>query len=285
MDSPGYLTIPQLGLSHLSATFPIWTLFNDVTHRRVLLEALKAEEIDGFMYLAALFECEREVATVTLDIEEINERQKEDDGMTTDESLPNTQKVATRLKRCIQENRAYEDKLRRASAVGAKSYPGRNEFEKLAVRFSELDHLLVQCFYRRMTILTAAGTKENLRQTQATNDQAQATFEQTRSMGNLTWLAFFYVPLTFATGIFGMNVKEIDPEKGLSWHLFAKIAIGFLVVTFVVAVILRTIQKCCCRRLPAVSDEKSNRRRFAKQWWRNRSKVEGDIEMKPQQDV
>lgn len=285
VDSPGYLTIPQLGWSHLSATFPIWTLFNDVTHKRVLLEALKADEIDGFMYLAALLECERQVANVSLDIEEINERQGENDGLTTDESLPNTQKVATRLKRCTQENRAYEDKLRRASTVGAKSYTGRNEFEKLAVRFSELDHLLVQCFYRRMTILTAAGTKENLAQTQAAGDQARATLDQTRSMGTLTWLAFFYVPLTFATGIFGMNVKEIDSEKELSWRLFAKVAMIFLAVTFVVAVVLREMQKCWGRALPTVTNENGNRSWFGKRWSRADLKGDSTAEEKTHQDV
>lgn len=238
------MTIPRLGWTNLTAVFPIWTLFRDDTYKTKLLRCLKDWNIDEFLYQATLLQCEKEVLYLGLDIEEINDQQAEGGEITADKRLPNVQKVSTRLKNCIQENRAYEDKLRRAAFVAAAGYSARTDFEKLAVRFSELDNALVQCFYRQMTTLTAAGTQENLRQTTATNKQAQATYEQTRSMSTLTWLAFFYVPLTFVTGIFGMNVKEIDPDKPLSWKLYAAVASSFLVVSVLGAVAYRAMQKC-----------------------------------------
>lgn len=262
VDGPGHITIPRLGWTDKTAVFPIWVFFNDQTSRDVLLRCLRDDRMDEFLYRAALFQCEREILQVSMNIEMINDDQAEGDARTTHESLPNIQKVSTRLKSCIQENRAYEDKLRRGSFANSASYPLRTEFEKLAIRFSELDNSLVQCFYRQMTTLTAAGTQENLRQTKATNEQAQATYEQTRSMSALTWLAFFYVPLTFVTGIFGMNVKEIDPEKPLSYRLYAGVAGGFLCFSVVLVFGYRAVQKRRTRRsLEAGTARKQGQRR------------------------
>lgn len=234
VDSPGYITFPRLGWTHLTAVLPLWTLFCDDTNRGMLLQCLKQDAVDDFLYKVSLLQCEREALHISLDLEVINDTQFEG---TQDKSLPNIQKVATRLKSCIQENRAYEDKLRRVASVHPTSSPPRDDFDKLAIRFSELDNSLVQCFYRQTTTLTAAGTDENLKQTKATKKQATAIYEQTRSMSALTWLAFFYVPLTFVTGIFGMSGKEIDPGKPLSCVLYAKIAVGFLGVSVLAAAI------------------------------------------------
>lgn len=273
VKSPGYITIPQLGWSQLSAIFPLWTLLNDATQKSILLHCLRSGDIDEFLYRAAFLKAEREVLDVAWDIGEIFEQQASGDEKKTSKSLPNIHRVATRLKTCVQENRTYEDNLRRASAVLAASYPSRNEFEKLAIRFSELDNSLIQCHYRQMTNLTATGTRENLRQTKATNRQAQATYEQTRSMSTLTWLAFVYVPLTFVTGIFGMNVKEIDPGSPLSWHLFAKIALAFLVVTLVVTSAYHDINKW---RGTDFDSEDPERGRKESCWRRKKSKAERD---------
>lgn len=234
LDTPGYLTIPQLEWLTLTAIFPIWILFNDTTHKHILLHCLKKDDIDGFLYHAAMFQCEREVAYVSLELEHANDDQVAGE-TSTNESLANIQKVSARLKSCIQEDRAFEDRLRRAGSINGASCPTRSEFEKLAVRFSELDNALVQSFYRQTATLTAAGIQENLRQTTATNEQAQATLKQTTSMIALSWVAFIYAPLTFVTGIFGMNIKEIDLDNLLSWKLVLIIAVHLASMTLIVA--------------------------------------------------
>jgi len=41
----------------------------------------------------------------------------------------------------------------------------------------------------------------------------------------VTWLAFFYVPLSFVTGIFGMNVREINGSPISVWVCFVALAV------------------------------------------------------------
>ena len=250
----------------------------------MLLKCLKNGEVDEFMYKVSLYRCEREVLNVSRDIEEINDQQAARDLATTNESLPNLQRAATRLKSCIQENRAYEDKLRRASFIPPTGYLDRTEFEKLAIRFSEIDNSLVQCFYRQMTTLTAAGNEENLQQTKATNVQARATYEQTTSMSALTWLALVYVPLTFVSGIFGMNVKEIDPDKKLSWRRFAWIAAAFLGGTMAIAFFYQNVQKRRARN-KFRTEKRHERSQCVPRWHLRRSKSGADAGSKLQSQV
>lgn len=265
LSCPGHITIPQLGHTRLTAVLPFWNLFNDTTDRQILLRCLKDNDIDEFLYKGCLFWCEREVWHVDLDIEVINDEQATGDAATTNEKLPNLQKVSTRLKSCIVENRALEDRLRRAAAINAASYPDWTEFEKLAVRFSELDNSVVQCFYRQMTTLTATSAQENLRQSTATKEQAQATYDQARIMTTLSWLAMVYIPLTLVTGIFGMNVKEINHQSPLSWTFPAGVASVLLLITLAVA------QICYCFRKRKTSGWGGAIRELAdgcKRWWR-----------------
>lgn len=209
----------------------------------LLLNCLKDDDVDEFIYRACLYWTEREVTQVSLDIEMINEQQATGDGRTITKSLPNLQKAATRLKSCIIENRGHEDRLLRAASLKDSRYPAWEDFRKLAIRFTEIDTALMQCFYRQMMLLTATGTEDNLKQTLATKKQADASLYQAESMSTLSWLAFVYIPLTFVTGIFGMNVKEMDTSCPLSWKLAAGIAIAFLSVTFIIARTYRSYQK------------------------------------------
>jgi hypothetical protein len=52
--------------------------------------------------------------------------------------------------------------------------------------------------------------------------ESQEAIAQTKRLGKLTFLAFIFVPLSFTTSFFGMNVKELTPEHGLPiWAWFA----------------------------------------------------------------
>jgi Mg2+ and Co2+ transporter CorA len=54
---------------------------------------------------------------------------------------------------------------------------------------------------------------------------SQISIEQSQRATRLTQLAFIYVPLSFVTGIFGMNVQQIN-GTGLSiWVCFVALAI------------------------------------------------------------
>ena len=47
--------------------------------------------------------------------------------------------------------------------------------------------------------------------------EAGSIKEQAQQGQIITWLAFLYVPLSFVTGIFGMNIKEIDGSPLPMW--------------------------------------------------------------------
>jgi Mg2+ and Co2+ transporter CorA len=49
---------------------------------------------------------------------------------------------------------------------------------------------------------------------------SQASIEQTRRSTRLTQLVFIYVPLSFVTGIFGMNIKELNGSVLDLWAVF-----------------------------------------------------------------
>ena len=47
--------------------------------------------------------------------------------------------------------------------------------------------------------------------------ESHEAIEQAKRMGRLTFLAFIFVPLSFPTGIFWMNVQELKDDVGVKW--------------------------------------------------------------------
>lgn len=75
----------------------------------------------------------------------------------------------------------------------------------------ELDRLLMETFQLLMSSISVRDS--------------QLSIEQSQRATRLTQLAFIYVPLSFVTGIFGMNVQQIN-ATGLSiWVCFVTLAI------------------------------------------------------------
>jgi len=55
--------------------------------------------------------------------------------------------------------------------------------------------------------------------------ESQLSSEQAKRATRLTQLAFIYIPLSFVTGIFGMNLKELNGSGPSIWVCFAAVAI------------------------------------------------------------
>jgi Mg2+ and Co2+ transporter CorA len=66
---------------------------------------------------------------------------------------------------------------------------------------------------------------------------SQASIEQARRSTRLTQLAFIYVPLSFVTGIFGMNIKELNGSVLDFWAVFVCL-IAVVLVTAIVFLFL-----------------------------------------------
>lgn len=105
-----------------------------------------------------------------------------------------------------------------SSADHAKSEKARKTAERIERDFV---HLLARAetLHRRTTEAIAVLMSS------ISISESQRAVEQAEDMGRLTFLAFLFVPLSLATGFFGMNFKELDGEKlSLLWW-----AVGSLV--------------------------------------------------------
>lgn len=63
--------------------------------------------------------------------------------------------------------------------------------------------------------------------------ESQKSIEQSRQVNQLTKLAFFYIPLSFISSVFGMNVKEIQTNPPI-WVFFVT-AVSFTLLSILVA--------------------------------------------------
>jgi hypothetical protein len=100
-------------------------------------------------------------------------------------------------------------------------------------RASNLERLLIDSFQMLMSSVSVQQATISAEQTKASNEQltlnnlqaattarlADETAKQARGAFRITVLAFVYIPLTFVTGIFGMNIRVGGkPEDGFIWY-------------------------------------------------------------------
>ena len=95
--------------------------------------------------------------------------------------------------------------------------------KNILVRARELERLLIDSFQMLMSSVSVHQAAAGIAQT-------AASVEQARAATRVTYLAFVYIPLTFVTGIFGMNIRVGgDPKDGFVW--FAPL-VAFAVAIF-----------------------------------------------------
>lgn len=80
-----------------------------------------------------------------------------------------------------------------------------------------------------------------IRDAQNSAQQARESLKQTKQAMLLTGLAAVYLPLSLATGIYGMNVQEINDSGHSIWYFFVTMLALFL-VTFCTLVFARWLQ-------------------------------------------
>jgi hypothetical protein len=107
----------------------------------------------------------------------------------------------------------------------ARTYVGypRTTLQDILERCTVLEHFLMDSFH----LLVSSTSVLN----------AETEMEQANRSQRLTQLAFLYVPLSFVTGIFGMNVKEINGSPLSVWVAVVALAItaGCTAAVFITA--------------------------------------------------
>lgn len=101
-------------------------------------------------------------------------------------------------------------------------YP-RESLQDILERCTVLEHFLMDSFH----LLVSSTSVLN----------AETEMEQANRSQRLTQLAFLYVSLSFVTGIFGMNVKEINGSRLSGWVAVVALAVtaGCTAAVFVTA--------------------------------------------------
>ena len=86
-----------------------------------------------------------------------------------------------------------------------------NNHPRILADALKLDAFLMETFQLLMSSISA--------------QDSQLSLDEARRSSLITWLAFIYVPLSFVTGIFGMNLKEINGSPLSLWVSVITLAI------------------------------------------------------------
>ena len=101
----------------------------------------------------------------------------------------------------------------------------------------ELERFLMETFQLLMSSISVQDAKASIIQSQLNHQQSLRTTQ-------LTVLASIYVPLSFVTGIFGMNMKEFNGSRLSIWVFVVTIVIAVMVTAVVFLVLqMRSKQK------------------------------------------
>lgn len=96
-------------------------------------------------------------------------------------------------------------------------------FDEMIKDSEKLSQFLMESF---QLLLSSVSTKD-----------AQTSLEQANRGARLTQLAFIYLPLSFLTGIFGMNIRQINGSGPAWWVLLVGLVIIAVCTIFIFAVL------------------------------------------------
>ncbi|KAF3184779.1 hypothetical protein TWF788_005028 [Orbilia oligospora] len=117
--------------------------------------------------------------------------------------------------------------------------------EKLDCAFQDLD------FLRDKAALVQQAVTDALNREAATEsiNEAKQSIAQSESVNKLTRLAFVFVPLTFATSLFGMNIREWQADDKIpQLRSFIIVSVVIVLATMVVAAISSLMSKSIKKR-------------------------------------
>jgi Mg2+ and Co2+ transporter CorA len=81
----------------------------------------------------------------------------------------------------------------------------------------ELEKFLMDSFQLLMSSISVVETQRAADQAKLSMQQAKLSMEQADRTAKLTQLAFVYIPLSFVTSVFGMNIRELSDPVPPIW--------------------------------------------------------------------
>ncbi|KAF2733472.1 hypothetical protein EJ04DRAFT_565134 [Polyplosphaeria fusca] len=118
----------------------------------------------------------------------------------------------------------YYDLWPKFCPLSSMRHPIRN-LERILKDADILQSFLMDTFQLLMSSISVRDSKLSIEQAQLSNEQALLSAEQAKRSAWLTQLATLYLPLSVLTGIFGMNLKEINDAHVPFWWSLVVFAI------------------------------------------------------------
>jgi Mg2+ and Co2+ transporter CorA len=115
--------------------------------------------------------------------------------------------------------------------------------KRLIEETTKLEAFLMETFQLFMSSVSVQDSRLSI-------EQSRLSIEQGRRGSQLTFLALIYVPLSFVTGIYGMNIKQINGSGLNIWVYFVTLLpVIFMTVLIFLAVKLYGNRRDARRRL------------------------------------
>jgi len=118
-----------------------------------------------------------------------------------------------------------------------------DNWKRLIEEATKLEAFLMETFQLFMSSVSVQDSRLSI-------EQSSLGIDQARRGSQLTFLAFIYVPLSFVTGIFGMNIQQINGSGLNIWVCFvALVPVIFVTVLVFLAVKLYGSRKGARKKL------------------------------------
>lgn len=212
----GGVVLPQLLPRHIYSLFEnLKSFFRHSWHMDLLYPA-KSGVISGtsLLYLLARSLWETNIRHLTKSIERVSFDDIRQPSSEISDRLHDLREDLFRTKQELIQTKTYASDIAKeelgSQSNGEYNYGSRggpiHDLQRIYDEAIELERFLMETFQLLMSTLSIRNS--------------QASIEQTKRTTRLTQLAFIYIPLSFVTGIFGMNIAEINGSALSLWAVF-----------------------------------------------------------------
>ena len=150
------------------------------------------------------------------------------------QSLPNLKYTKQILSRHIQKTQRVLDSIKNAQHPKWPKDRSESGSRKAAIAAQSLEQDFMHLLDRANTLHQRTAEAITVLMSSISISESQKAMEQAQRVGKLTFLAFLFVPLSFTTSFFGMNVTELQGNVGLKWWvaLSVPVAVGALALFY-----------------------------------------------------
>ncbi|KAJ4402237.1 hypothetical protein N0V85_005347 [Neurospora sp. IMI 360204] len=131
--------------------------------------------------------------------------------------LPNLKYSKKILYRYIQKTERVLESIRNATNKESRWPRPTDQTEKARVTAQNIEHDFEHLLKRAQTLHSRTTDAITVLLSSISISESQRAIQQAEDMAKLTFLAFLFVPLSFATSFFGMNFKELEGDKLSVW--------------------------------------------------------------------